>query len=41
MILIDSIEKKIKLAFAIAALSFLTAIILISVTFHHTRAALA
>jgi conjugative transposon TraK protein len=41
MILIDSIEKKIKLAFAIAALSFLTAIILISVTFHHTRAVLA
>ena len=41
MILIDSIEKKIKLAFAIAALSFLTAIILISVTLHHTRAVLA
>jgi conjugative transposon TraK protein len=37
MILIDSIEKKIRLAFAIAALSFATAIILIIVAFRHTR----
>jgi conjugative transposon TraK protein len=37
MILIDTIEKKIRLAFAIAALSFATAIILIIVAFRHTR----
>jgi len=41
MTLIDSIEKKIRLALIVSAMSFLTAIILISISFHHTRSVLA